>query len=83
MSKIIEKDKFVMIYYENEMPDVVIKCDNRECPNYEVVWADAGNGLWIDLINYDGYWTPIDTGVDYIYRFLCKHCERGDKDEIR
>ena len=59
---------------EWDMPYLLIKCVNKDCPEYEIFWSDAGNGLWVDMVMYENFWF-MTRQDDYI----CVDCIKNDK----
>ena len=59
---------------EWDIPYLLIKCINRDCPEYEIFWGDSGNGLWTDMVMYENFWfmTRQDS-------YVCVDCIKNDK----
>ena len=60
-----------------DIPYVLIKCVNYECPNFEIFWGDAVQTglLWTDMGQENEFWTEFfKAGSNPVSRFKCKQC---------
>ena len=59
-------------------PYVLVTCINRNCPEYEIFWGDAINGLWDNMVMEDNFWFMTRyTRLNNCY--ICVNCIKNDK----